>query len=68
MNIMLNNEDSEVRDGMTIAQLLNDREIQNKYIAVEVNKIIIPKSEYQKYEIKNGDRIEIITAIGGGWV
>ena len=66
MNIMLNNEDSEVRDGMTIAQLLNDREIQNKYIAVEVNKIIIPKSEYQKYEIKNGDRIEIITAIGGG--
>tara|TARA_Y100000287_G_C14193315_1_gene341386 strand:- start:989 stop:1189 length:201 start_codon:yes stop_codon:yes gene_type:complete len=66
MNIMLNNEDSEVRDGMTIAQLLNDREIQNKYIAVEVNKIIIPKSDYQKYEIKNGDRIEIITAIGGG--
>ena len=63
---MLNNEDSEVRDGMTIAQLLNDREIQNKYIAVEVNKIIIPKSDYQKYEIKNGDRIEIITAIGGG--
>ena len=63
MNIMLNNEDSEVRDGMTIAQLLNDREIQNKYIAVEVNKIIIPKSDYQKYEIKNGDRIEIITAI-----
>ncbi len=66
MNIMLNNEDSEVRDGLTIAQLLNDREIQNKYIAVEVNKIIIPKSDYQKYEIKNGDRIEIITAIGGG--
>ena len=66
MNIMLNNEDSEVRDGMTIAQLLSDREIQNKYIAVEVNKIIIPKSDYQKYEIKNGDRIEIITAIGGG--
>jgi len=66
MNIMLNNEDSEVRDGITIAQLLKDREIENKYIAVEVNKIIIPKSDYQKYEIKNGDRIEIITAIGGG--
>ena len=66
MNIMLNNEDSEVRDGITIAQLLKDREIQNKYIAVEVNEIIIPKSDYLKYEIKNGDKVEIITAIGGG--
>ena len=56
MNIMLNNEDSEVRDGITIAQLLKDREIENKYIAVEVNEIIIPKSDYLKYEIKNGDR------------
>ena len=63
---MLNNEDSEVRDGMTIAQLLKDREIENKYIAVEVNEIIIPKSDYLKYEIKNGDKVEIITAIGGG--
>ena len=66
MNIMLNNEDSEVRDGITIAQLLKDREIENKYIAVEVNEIIIPKSDYLKYEIKNGDKVEIITAIGGG--
>ena len=66
MNIVLNNEDSEVLDGMTIEKLLKDKEIQNKYIAVEVNKIIVPKSEYQKYKIKNGDRIEIITAIGGG--
>ena len=63
---MLNNEDSEVRDGITIAQLLKDREIENKYIAVEVNEIIIPKSDYLKYEIKNGDKVEIITAIGGG--
>ena len=66
MNIVLNNEDSEILDGMTIEKLLKDKEIQNKYIAVEVNKIIVPKSEYQKYKIKNGDRIEIITAIGGG--
>ena len=40
--------------------------IKTKYIAIEVNKQIIPKSEYKKYKLKHGDKVEIVTAIGGG--
>tara|TARA_B100000941_G_C27953071_1_gene277799 strand:+ start:147 stop:347 length:201 start_codon:yes stop_codon:yes gene_type:complete len=66
MNIILNNELDEVHDGTTIMELLDDKKIRTKYIAIEINKKIIPKSSYHEYELKEGDKIEIITAIGGG--
>ena len=66
MNIILNNELDEVHDGITIKELLDDKKIRTKYIAIEINKKIIPKSSYYKHELKEGDIIEIITAIGGG--
>ena len=66
MNIILNNESDEVHDGITIKELLDDKKIRTKYIAIEINKKIIPKSSYRKHELKEGDKVEIITAIGGG--
>ena len=66
MNIILNNELDEVHDGTTIKKLLDDKKIRTKYIAIEINKKIIPKSSYYEHELKEGDKIEIITAIGGG--
>ena len=66
MNIILNNENDEIQDGTTVEQLLDIRNITSKYIAVEINRKIVPKSDYKGYILTDGDRIEIITAIGGG--
>jgi len=66
MNIILNNESEKVHDGMTIKELLDNKKIYTRYIAIEINKKIIPKSSYCKHELKEGDKIDIITAIGGG--
>ena len=66
MNILLNNKSETLFDGTTIKMLLEDKNIKNKYFAVEINRNIIPKSVHCKHIIKDGDRIEIITAIGGG--
>tara|TARA_B100000282_G_C31314406_1_gene301434 strand:- start:254 stop:454 length:201 start_codon:yes stop_codon:yes gene_type:complete len=66
MNIILNNESDEVHEGITIKEFLDDKKINTKYIAIEINKKIIPKSSYINHELKDGDKIEIITAIGGG--
>ncbi len=46
-------------------KLLKQKNIQNKYFAVEINQKIIPKSDHDTFIIKDGDKIEIITAIGG---
>ena len=66
MNILLNNKPVKLFDGSTVKKLLENKNIKNKYYAVEINRKIIPKSDHETYIIKEGDRIEIITAIGGG--
>ena len=66
MNILLNNKPEKLFDGLTVKKLLENKNIKNKYYAVEINRKIIPKSDHETYVIKDGDRIEIITAIGGG--
>ncbi len=66
MNILLNNKPEKLIDGSTVKKLLENKNIKNKYYAVEINRKIIPKSNHERYVIKDGDKIEIITAIGGG--
>ncbi len=66
MNILLNNKPETIFDGSTIKKLLEQKKIQDKYFAVEINRKIIPKSKHDSHVIKDGDKIEIVTAIGGG--
>jgi sulfur carrier protein len=66
MNILLNNKPVRLFDGSTVKKLLENKNIKNKYYAVEINRKIIPKSDHETYVINDGDKIEIITAIGGG--
>tara|TARA_Y100000389_G_C17211660_1_gene388797 strand:- start:234 stop:434 length:201 start_codon:yes stop_codon:yes gene_type:complete len=66
MKIILNNKVDDVEENISIEQLLITKKIKNLYIAVEKNKEIVPKSKYNKCNLSEGDRIEIITAIGGG--
>ena len=66
MNILLNNNPEEFSERLTIKKLLEKKNIKNKYYAVEINRKIIPRSEHANHLLADGDRIEIITAIGGG--
>ena len=66
MRIILNDKVNYVEENISIEQMLIIKEIKNLYIAVEINKEIVPKSKYSKCNLSEGDRIEIITAVGGG--
>jgi sulfur carrier protein len=66
MKVLLNNESTLLDDGLTIKILLDKINMRHKYFAVEVNEQIIPKSNHGSFLIKEGDRVEIVTAIGGG--
>ena len=66
MNITLNGDAQQLNDGICLNQLIEQLNIKGRRIAVEINQQIIPKSEHLAYEIKDGDRIEIVHAIGGG--
>jgi sulfur carrier protein len=66
MNILLNGESRTLSNGTQLAQLVHELGLEGKRLAVEINREIIPRSQYANTELKNGDTIEIVHAIGGG--
>jgi len=50
----------------TIEELLKKFNISNKMIAIEINGKVIPKTEWNKIQLKEEDKIELIRFVGGG--
>jgi sulfur carrier protein len=66
MNIMLNGEQRGLEDALTVLGLIEALELTGKRLAVEVNQEVIPRSQHQAFRLRDGDRVEIVQAIGGG--
>lgn len=66
MKIYLNGEAREVPDNYTAAQLVEELALAGKRIAMEVNMEIVPRSGYEGHALHDGDKVEIVHAIGGG--
>ena len=66
MYIVLNGKKFELKKKDTIAQLLKKIDIRSSKVAVEVNKVVIPKEKYKYFKFREKDRVEIVTFIGGG--
>ncbi len=65
LRIRVNGESREVTDGTTLGELLASMELRGR-LAVEINGEIIPRGEHARHRLREGDRIEIVQAIGGG--
>lgn len=66
MKITVNGEIREVKDGITIRELIEILEIKVPNYAVAVGMDVVPKSEYETFRLKDGDKVEIVTFVGGG--
>ena len=66
MKIYVNGEAREVADGYTAGQLVADMGLAGKRIAMEVNREILPRSEYAGHSFGAEDKVEVVHAIGGG--
>ena len=66
IKILLNGESREVPEDLSIKELFKFLEISEKHCAVEVNKEIIFKNNWNKRLLINEDKVEIVRAIGGG--
>lgn len=66
MRIMLNGEPREVTSDLSVFSLLQDLELQPDRVAVEVNLNILDRSQFRSSMLSEGDRVEIISFIGGG--
>ena len=66
IKILLNGESREVPGDLSIKELFKFLEISEKHCAVEVNKEIIFKTNWDNRLLINEDKVEIVRAIGGG--
>ncbi len=65
MQIIVNGETKNLNQPVTVADLLNEMNLEGR-IAVELNREILPRSQFDTYQVSNGDVLEIVRAIGGG--
>ena len=66
MNIVLNGEQRNLDGALTLRGLIDHLDLAGKRLAVEVNEEVVPRSEHADFRLHDGDRIEIVHAIGGG--
>ena len=66
MEILLNGEPHTIEQSWTIADLLSDLKIENRYCAVERNCQVVPREVHAECRLQNGDKIEVVTLVGGG--
>lgn len=66
MQIQLNGEAMELPAGSTVAALIEKLALAGKRLAVEVNEDIVPRSQHPEFILNDGDRVEVVHAIGGG--
>lgn len=66
MQIQVNGLSREVADSMTVAHLLEELDLDHRYLAVECNLQLIPRSRHAAQVLADGDRLEIVTLVGGG--
>jgi sulfur carrier protein len=50
----------------SVARLLEILDLGGKRVAVAVNRVVVVRSRYPELELSDGDRIEILEAVGGG--
>lgn len=66
MNVVVNGEGRRLEAGTTVADLLRDLELEGRPVAVEINGATVAKGAYPKTELVEGDRVEIVSIVGGG--
>ena len=66
MDIRLNGESRSLPAPQTLQQLLESEGLAERRVAVEVNGDIIPRSRHLTHLLNDGDRVEIVHALGGG--
>ena len=66
MRIHVNGESRELSEGLLLSELLDLLELPVQRIAVELNREVVRRADWNKTVLKNDDRIEIVHFVGGG--
>lgn len=66
MQITLNGERREFGETQTVSELIQTLQLSDQRIAVELNKEIVRKKDWENTVLSDADKIEIVHFVGGG--
>jgi sulfur carrier protein len=66
IKVFINGDLKKFPQEINIVSLLEILNISSKHIAVEINESLIFRSDWEKTNLKDEDKVEIVKAIGGG--
>ena len=66
LNIVVNGRETEVSAAATVGTVVDGISPDRARVAVERNERIVPRAAYDETGLEDGDRIEIVTLVGGG--
>jgi sulfur carrier protein len=66
ISVSINGKQESLQNGITVAELIQQINLTGKRIAMELNGEIVPRSQFSDRTLKQGDKLEIIVAVGGG--
>ncbi|MBI4937611.1 MAG: sulfur carrier protein ThiS [Nitrosomonadales bacterium] len=66
ITINVNGELRQIPQAVSVAALIEEMGLAGKRIALERNGEIVPRSQFATQQLADGDRMEIVVAVGGG--
>lgn len=67
MKITVSGEAATVQDGITVAKLIAERDVENpKYVTVTINDDFIHSDDFETKTLSEGDQVEFLYFMGGG--
>ena len=64
--IIVNDRERTIQPGTSVAGLLMELGLSSKFLAVELNRRVVPRADHQATVLVDGDRVEVVTLVGGG--
>ncbi|MAE43252.1 thiamine biosynthesis protein ThiS [Candidatus Woesearchaeota archaeon] len=65
MKLIINGEEKDF-DCETVSNLLNNLKLKKDIVAVELNKNIVHRENFDDTKLRDNDKLEIVTVVGGG--
>lgn len=66
MRVQVNEQEIELPELCTVLNLLEQLALPSTRVAVEVNRQIVRRAEHAQRCLQAGDRVEVVTLVGGG--
>jgi sulfur carrier protein len=66
IDVVINGQSRSVNVGTTVAALIAELGLGDRRVAVERNRTVVPRAEHATTILADGDKLELVTFVGGG--